>query len=169
MTTKPSFVRALLAGGLLLFLSGCNFFFFWWTPQISNAKQAGQLRAEGKHDEAVAAYRKHISARLKDSRREPDENPYFYEILIGDTFLEKGDADAALESYLSAKQHEVESPLVGDRIRRIARFYRDKGEYRRGLDLLHQYREMDDFGFDSDIDELAKLLMKAEEGTATGR
>lgn len=153
--------RNILLGLILIQLGAC--ILFSTEERISHAKKASRLRYEQRYDEAIEEYRKHIDSRLSDSRREPDENPYFYEILIGDVLLDKGEPSQALESYLSAKDHEVEIPLATDRIRRVASYYREKGQYREALELLHKYRELDEFIFDIDIDEVAKLLVRKED------
>lgn len=146
----------------MLQLSSCLLFFRG--DDISHAKRAGQLREEGRYDEAIDEYRAHIKARLEDPRREPEENPYFYELLIGDTLLEKNDPEMALESFLSAQRAGIEMALISDRIRRVGNYYRQKGERRRALDLLQRFREVDDFAFDADIDEISKEIVEIEDG-----
>ena len=151
----------LVLGLLLISLGSCAFFGFGRGP--SHARVAAQLRADKKYDEAIVEYRKHIDARLNDSRREPEENPYFYLILIGDIYLEEGKTDDALASYVEAKDKEVEVALVVDRIRRIARAMKDAGKYRDAVALLKKYRELDEFVFDLDIDENLKAIVKSED------
>ena len=149
---------------LLLFplaLSSCILLGFERRP--SYAKLGSQLRCEKRYDEAVERYREHIEARLEDSRREPDENPYFYLIIIGDIYLEQGNTEKAMESFIEAKQKEVELALVADRVRRAAQVLRSQKKLREAVSLLKEFRELDDFGFDLDLDELLKEIVALED------
>lgn len=148
-------------GFFLIQLGACGFINFASRP--SHARLAAQYRSEKKYEDAIGEYNKHIAARLKDSRREPEENPYFYLILVGDTYLEQGKIDTALENYIEAKGKDVEQPLVVDRIRRVARLLRESRKYREAVELLKKYRELDEFVFDLDIDENLKEIVKSED------
>lgn len=154
-------LRAILFALFMFQLSSC--LLFNRGDDISHSRRAAQLREIGDYDGAINEYRLHIDARLKDPRREAEENPYFYEILIGDLYLDKKNPDLALESYLSAQRHDVELPLISDRIRRVGNFYRLQGERKKALELLHRFRELDDFAFDADIDEISKELVQTED------
>jgi tetratricopeptide (TPR) repeat protein len=160
-------VRKIFA--LLVFypLLGCSFFRPDNKP--SHARIAAQLREEKNYSESINEYHKHIKARLEDPRREPEENPYFYYILIGDVYLDKGDQARALESYLIAKQQSVEVPLIVDRLRKVASHLRKQGKLKEALELLKEYRGLDEFVFDLDIDEIFKELVKREDEIGDGR
>ena len=154
------FLYGIVLGLLLIQLGSCAFLGFSSRP--SHARVAAQYRAEKKYAAAIKEYQEHIISRLADSRREPEENPYFYLILIGDIYLEEGNSGQALESYVEAKGREVELPLVVDRVRRVARALGDAGKYREAVVLLKKYRELDSFAFDLDIDENIKEIIKLE-------
>jgi tetratricopeptide (TPR) repeat protein len=160
-------LHSLLFGLVLTQLSSCFWFSFGDRP--SHARAAAQLRSEKKYDQAISEYEQHISARLSDSRREPEENPYFYLILIGDIYLEQGKIDAALDKFIEAKEKEVEIPLVVDRIRRVGKTLHDQGKFREAVDLLQKYRGLDEFVFDLDIDENLKAIVKEEDGKSRFR
>jgi len=150
-----------IVGFFLVQLGSCIFISFANRP--SHARLAAQYRSEKKYAEAIGEYQQHITARLEDSRREPEENPYFYLILIGDVYLEQTKLQPALESYIEAKEREVETPLVVDRIRRVARALRDNGQHREAVTLLKKYRALDEFVFDLDIDETLKAIVTFED------
>lgn len=150
-----------LCGGILLSLSSC--FWFVFSSGESHARVAAKLREQKKYAEAITEYRAHISSRLTDSNREQDENPYFYLILIGDTYLESGDQERALESYIEAKDRAVETALVVDRVRRVARLYHEAGRSKEAVSILKRYRELDPFVFDLDIDENLKAIVMEED------
>ena len=84
---------------------------------------AEQFRSEKKYPEAIAAYTQHLQNRLESADRPDWENPYFYDLLIGDIQLEKGDLVAAKSAYLEALEHNVEEPLFLDRMRQLAKKY----------------------------------------------
>lgn len=67
-----------------------------------------------------------------------------------------GKAQEAKESYVTAKEHEVDAALVIDRIRQLADHYVTKKEYAEALKILRAYRSMDVDIFDADIDALHK-------------
>lgn len=142
--------------------SGCRVTTWVWRGtfgEFSHATKAEELRAKGRFDEAEAEFRAHIAERLADKHRPAIENPFFYEILIGDMQLERGEVDKAIAAYLQAKEHNVDSALVVDRIRRVARWYEEHGKIDEAIALLKRHRELDDFIFDLEIDRLAKKLL----------
>jgi len=154
-------LRDILLGLFLMQLGAC--FLFGSSDRSSHAMKAVKLREAGNFDQAIEEYRLHIATRAEDSSRPEDENPYFYEILIGDLYLEKKDPNRAIESYLIAKDKGVEIPLVSFRVRKVASYFREQGKLKEALDLLQKYRSMDDFQFDADIDELSKELVSIED------
>ncbi len=124
--------------------------------------QAEGLTSEGKHDEAIAAYRQHIAERLETTDRAEWENPYFYLLSIGDIELSRGNVDAALAAYEEAEREKVDPPLVADRYRAVASWYEERGELQKALDILTKYREKDPLIFDSMLDRIARELTAHE-------
>lgn len=153
--TKTLGIHCLL---IALLVSYCSFNLSSFEPNI-----ASKLRQEGRFDEAVKAYERHIENRLADEDRKPEENPFFYYLLIGDTYLDKGDRESAELSYLKALENKVEKELVADRFRLVAKWLEKKDELQKAIDLLHKHRDLDELFFDSDIDRLHKLSVEAEE------
>lgn len=152
---------SIVFGFFLIFLGSCGIIRFAKRP--SHARLAAQYRGEKRYEEAIREYQEHIASRLGDSRREPEENPYFYLILVGDIYLEQANTARALESYLEAKSKDVEPQLIVDRIRRVGRAFHDAKKYREAIELLKKYRALDEFGFDLDIDENLKEIVKLED------
>ena len=136
--------------------SGC------FSTESAQLHAAEELTSEGKPDEAITAYRKHISERLETSDRPEWENPYFYLLNVGDIELSRGNVDAALAAYEEAERENVELPLVADRYRAVAVWYEEHGEPQKALDILTKYREKDPLIFDSMLDRIARELTKAE-------
>lgn len=127
----------------------------------THGEAARKLREKGEFKAAIEEYQKHIQSRLKDPNRLPDENPYFYEIIIGNIYLDLRDPAAALTSYLTAKEHQVEDDLVLDGIIRVARFHEAQKEYEQAIDLLEKYREMDELIIDGDIDRIHRKYIES--------
>ena len=154
-------MKAIVVGLLLIQLGSC----ILWTggDRSSHASKAKAFSDEKRYDDAISEYRLHIAERLKDSRRPEAENPHFYEILIGDILLKQKKPEQALATFVAAKEHGVELPLISDRIRQVARYYRNEGNYRRSLEVLQQHRGLDDFQFDADIDEFSKEMVERED------
>ncbi|MCC6953700.1 MAG: hypothetical protein IT290_06245 [Deltaproteobacteria bacterium] len=153
---------------LLITTTGCRFYYGMWRGDFSGdpssyAQRAEKLRASGDLEGALEAYRKHFERRLSDPRRPSDENPYFYYLPIGDVLLQMGKAQEAKESYVTAKEHEVDAALVIDRIRQLADHYVTKKEYAEALKILRAYRSMDVDIFDADIDALHKKSVAEED------
>ena len=153
----------------LLLLCGCRLYYLVWSGgatsdgNASHARTAERLRTQGKMEEAIAEYKKHIAARLSEPTRPAGENPYFYWILIGDVYLEADRPEDAKRSYLEARDHDVDIAFVIDRLRGIARYFEQRKEYEEAIKLLKEFRQMDDFIFDYDIDRLSKEMVKAED------
>lgn len=149
---------------LILFLAGCQVFFgtFSWSG-TADVKKAEELSSQERYDEAIALYQKHLERRLSDKRRADDENPYFYKILIGDTYLKAKKPKEAEAAFQEARAHEVETPLVTDRFRKLGKFYSDRGRFQEALAVYKKYRELDPFVFDIDIDETHKAMVEEED------
>ena len=166
-----SAVQRLFLVAAPLLLVGCTVFFSYnktdfEVPLDSAPRVSEQLRKDGKYQEAIAEYEKHIAARLADPWRPDTENPYFYKILIGDTYLEMGDAARAEDAYVEAKDREVSMPMVIDRLRRLGSWYADHDQLEMGLTTLQKYRALDTLLFDSDIDSIHKRIVAKEEQAA---
>lgn len=140
---------------VVAFCSGC------FSSESAQLHAAEELSSEGKPEEAIAAYRSHISERLETPERPEWENPYFYLLNIGDIELSRGNVDAALAAYEEAEREKVELPLVADRYRAVAAWYEEHGELQKALDVLTTYREKDPLIFDSMLDRVARELTKS--------
>lgn len=141
---------------LALACSGC---FSSGPEQLS---EADSLMSEGKHEEAIAAYREHIAERLNASDRPEWENPYFYLLNVGDIELSRGDVAAALTAYEEAERQKVEAPLIADRYRAVASWYEERKQLQDALNILTKYRERDPLIFDSMLDRIARELTAQE-------
>ena len=145
----------------LLVFSGC--FFGVWTIGPSHAQRAAQLRTEKRYDEAIAEYRIHMEERRRDSHRPPEENPSFYELLIGDTYAEAGRTEEAEAAYTRAVDEGVHVELVNFKLRHLAQALEEKGKLQEAIDFLKKYRDRDPVMFDYDIDRLHKKIVAQEE------
>ena len=157
MPTRTSTLAA-----LLLFLSstsGCYTYVYVF-DSASHAEQAQKLRESKKFEEAIKEYKKHIQVRLE--RKQNDENPYFYYLLIGDCQVELDKLDDAEASYLKALEHKVDQALVAERLRRLGTWYSERAKFEEGIDLLQRHRHLDPLLYDLEIDRLHKLLVAKE-------
>ena len=125
-------------------------------------REAEELSREGKHEEAIAAYKAHMEARLAVANRPEWENPYFYTLLIGDVYLGKDDPIQALTAYEEAEMRGVHPSLVSDRYRSVARWYEDRHEYKEAFKLLVKYRARDSLLFDSMLDRIGRTMTDLE-------
>jgi tetratricopeptide (TPR) repeat protein len=148
---------------VVLCCTGC------FSSESAQLHDAEDLTTEGKPDEAIAAYRKHISERLDTADRPEWENPYFYLLNIGDIELARGNVDAALAAYEEAEGAKVDLPLVADRYRAVAAWYEEHEQLQKALDVLTKYREKDPLIFDSMLDRIARRLTQAENSTEVSR
>ena len=137
--------------------------FFNSDAKPSSADIAKSFRNEGKVDQAVEAYLKHIDARLADKNRDDKENPYFYYVLIGDTYRESDRLDDALKYYGLAIDKSVRKELLGDRYRLIAKALEEKGDYQSAFSILTQFRELDPLSFDLAIDFMHRRYIRKEQ------
>lgn len=159
----PLLFCLLLSVASITTLSGC----FLWNSEsrdISHADRAAELQAEGKLSAAIGEYNQHMQQRLESKRRPESENPYFYQILIGDLYLKQGNAEEALKAFITAKERSVESALVADRLRSLALWYSDQGKHEQGIVLLREFRALDPLMFDFFIDRIHRKQVAAEEG-----
>jgi KDO2-lipid IV(A) lauroyltransferase len=136
-----------------LSLTGCMF-----QGQEPLLTRADQLRQDKQYDQAIALYQEHIDKRLRIHQREDWENPYFYELLIGDTYLEQDKLSDAKAAYRAAYDHEVDRTLFLDRIRLLAAKYEEKNEFQTALDLLKPYANEDPLLINAQLDRIAKAL-----------
>lgn len=147
------------------------------TQPSNPTEKAEQLAAEGKHQEAIAVYERHISDRLAVSDRPEWENPYFYLLSIGDLYLSMEQPDQALKSFQEAEKQGVSADLVSDRYRALASWYVEHQQLEKALQILKTYRERDSLLFDSMLDRVARALTEQEatqvrpkkQATGTGR
>ena len=150
-------LSSLIIGSLALGLtSGC------FSSGPTELLDAEKLTTEGKHDEAIAMYRTHITNRLEVTDRPEWENPYFYLLNVGDIELNRGNVDKALAAYEEAEREKVELPLVADRYRAVAAWYEEHGQLEKALEILTKYRDKDPLIFDSMLDRVARELTEAE-------
>lgn len=159
----PRVVTALsrcLGSAIVLFASGCALFGVY---AQTHAQRAAELRTEGRPADAVAEYLLHIDERLARSGRDESENPYFYYLLIGDTYLETGDRERAKESYERARKEGVEKDLVADRYRRLAESFENANDLDGAITILREGRELDPEMLDFEIDRLHKKAIEAED------
>ncbi len=129
----------------------------------SHAQKAEDLRKQAKFEEAVSEYLLHIDERLRATRRPPDENPYFYYILIGDTYLERHEPARAEQFYSKALDKKVEQALLSDRFRTLGEWYKKRNDFENAFKVLKKYREIDPMMFDFEIDAVHKAQVEKEE------
>lgn len=137
---------------LILNFCGCLLF----SPGPSKLQKAEELSRQKKYDQAISVYHEHMNERLALKDRPEWENPYFYYILIGDIELGTDKPEDALKSYVEADQKGVDDYLVADRFRSVARWYEDKGELDKAIELLLAHRDKDPLLFEAMLDRLNK-------------
>ncbi|MCB0336001.1 MAG: tetratricopeptide repeat protein [Bdellovibrionales bacterium] len=135
----------------ILLLSGC--------ATESMRERASSLRKNKDYENAIAAYQKHIQARLAVSDKPEWENPYIYYLDIGDIYLEQSKLKQALEYYELAEKQGVKPGYVNDRYRFVARWLEDRGQLAEAIAHLEKYREKDPMLFDLVLDRLARKLV----------
>ena len=92
-----------------------------------------------------------------------DQRPYFYYLLIGDSYLGLGRPDDAEKAYLTALEHETENSLVAGKLRGLANWFETRAEYETAIELLNRHHELDPLLYDIEIDQLHKKLIDAED------
>lgn len=126
-------------------------------------ERAEGLLQEKKYDEAIAIYRSHLEYRLNVEKRSEWENPYFYLLLIGDVELTRQAPEAAYAAYSEALTRKVDRNLISDRMRGIARWYEEKGNLQKSIEILQAHQDLDPLLFDSTLDRLARTIAAAED------
>jgi KDO2-lipid IV(A) lauroyltransferase len=149
----PSFFSLLVT---MFSIVGC------YSSAQDGLKRAEEALREGKYEAAIAAYQSHMQRRLSLSDRPEWENPYFYELLIGDVYLTEGKIPEALTHYEIAESKGIHTSLVSDRYRSVASWYEERGELRKSFDILVKYRERDSLLFDSMLDRIGRALTAQE-------
>lgn len=152
------YLSILFLGICILGISGC-----WSFNRPSKLQKAEELSRQKRYADAIVAYHEHMNERLAIRNRPEWENPYFYLILIGDIELGTDKPEDALNSYLEADQKEVDKYLVSDRIRSVARWYEEKNEYDKALQVLIKHREKDPLLFDAMLDRINKAKTARED------
>lgn len=142
---------------IFLALTGCTPF-----TDASHRGKADRYYKEGNFELAIHEYERHIQERLKISSRPEWENPYLYYLDIGDSYLGLERPEQALETYFEAENRGVEVRFINDRIRSLARWYEERGERLKAINLLKTYRERDSLLFDMMLDRISREL--ASEG-----
>ena len=153
---RPSLSSVIISSLAIFVISGC------FSSGPSELLNAEQFTTDEKHDEAIAAYRRHISNRLEVTDRPEWENPHFYLLNVGDIELTRGNVDKALASYEEAEREKVDPPLVADRYRAVASWYEEHGQLAKALEILTKYRDKDPLIFDSMLDRIARELTERE-------
>ena len=163
MTSRQTDVRwanrslSLLSLLGLLGIGGC----FFSSP--SHLLRAEELRAAGKFEPAIKEYQAYIDQRIERKDYTDSDNPYFFYLLIGDSYLGMEDPAKAEESYLKAKENGTADNLVAGKLRGIGQFYELRGRYAEAIEFLRKHRELDPLLFDLDIDRNHKSLISAED------
>jgi tetratricopeptide (TPR) repeat protein len=158
---SSNLLKMLKVAAFALVFSGCHGLV---PTHRSLPAEADELRKNGNHEEAIEVLRRHISQREADESRPAWENPYFYELEIGDIYLEEDKTLDAITTYESAEKHNVEAGLVADRFRELAEKYRTNKQYDEAIALLKAHRALDPLLFDNAMDLIAKEAVKQEEG-----
>lgn len=139
-----------------LILSSCS-------SELNNHKTSAEEYAKSKkYTEAIAAYQKHIDARLKVKKRPEWENPYIYLLDIGDIYLEQGDVESALKNYELAEKRDVKQAYVNEHYRAVAAWYEKNGDLKKSLQILKDYSDRDPELFNMIMDRIAKQIVSQE-------
>lgn len=138
-----------------LVLSGCY-------ARETTLHQASQLEKDGKIMESISMYEKHIHEREK-SDREEWENPQFYRLIIADLKASLNDIDGALHEIKSADDAHVDPQLILDRVRKIAIKIAENGDTHRAIELLDNYRTINEVLVDATIDRIARKFILIQE------
>jgi tetratricopeptide (TPR) repeat protein len=145
-------------------LTGCGktLDLFGLREEKSHARIAQELTTEKKYSEAIAEYQKHIDVRFKVKNRDPNENPYFYYLLIGDLYLKLNDPKTAEDFYRRAHKSEVPLPFITDRYRLLAKWHEENGDVEKSMAILNAHKELDPLLFNAAIDDLHKKTIADE-------
>lgn len=151
---NTSVVVTLLIQSLLV---GCSI-----VSSASLVDDAEQFTEQARYNEAIETYQRHIANRLADPTRPEWENPYFYLLQIADLQLLLTQPEDAVRSCLQAKAAGVESNLLADKLRTIARWYEEHGDFTRAFLLLKEHRDIDPLLFDALLDRVGRTLTQQE-------
>ncbi|MFO0415922.1 MAG: hypothetical protein ACK5Y6_01420 [Pseudomonadota bacterium] len=121
-------------------------------------ERAEALTQDGKYQEAIELYQRHIEDRLATRSKPEWENPHFYLLKIIDLQLQMSDPQAALNTCKRAKELGVESTLISDRYRAIAAWHTERGELTQAFEVLKTHRQHDPLLFDALLDKLARKM-----------
>jgi tetratricopeptide (TPR) repeat protein len=167
------FVRQLawLCSGLALapaLFAGCAFInssepedpLFSAPPRVSEAER---LRRAGEGARAIEEYEIHMQERSKNASRPPGENPAFYYLYIGDTYLEMNCPLQAQSAYERAHKEGVERELVVDRFHRLALWFSNYQQHEQAIALLKSVRDLDELLIDAAIDAAHKRSVASED------
>ncbi|MCI5065140.1 hypothetical protein MRY87_05415 [bacterium] len=146
----------------LLALSSCSSH-TKWESYSRYLEEAERFERQRDYHSAIASYRKHIAARLREEERKEWENPHFYHLLIGDIYLKDGNFRNALKEYTIAKEQGVSEGLLSDRFRLVANWLADRHRYEEAIEILNSYRPSDPLLYDLMRDRLARMLVHRDE------
>jgi len=149
------------AAAILFFFIMCAEGCFLAAP--SHLLRAEELRAAGKFEAAIEEYQLYIDQRIQRHDYTEADNPYFFYLLIGDSYLGMDDTAKAEEAYLKAKENGTAANLVAGKLRAIGQYYEVRGRYAEAIEILRKHRELDPLLFDLDIDRNHKNLIAAED------
>jgi len=174
---RPTHVRRVVrvCRGVVLapaLLSGCVFFnssepedpLLSAPPRVSEAER---LRRAGEGARAIQEYEIHMQERSKNASRPPSENPAFYYLYIGDTYLEMNCPLQAQNAYERAHKEGVERELVVDRFQRLALWLSNWQQHERAIAVLKSVRELDELLIDAAIDAAHKRSVASEDSANT--
>lgn len=128
-------------------------------------EEAEEATRQGDITRAIESYQRHIAHRLTITDRPAWENPSFYELMIGDLELRRGDIAAALQAFERAERAGIDAGLVSDRYRAVGSWLEQQQRPNEALALLKKYRERDPLLFDAMLDRIAKEVTHREEFT----
>ena len=134
-----------------------------WESISKHLRLAERHQRKEEYADAITAYKLHIDHRLALEQKPEWENPYFYYLIIGDLYLKEDLYQKALESYRFADSKKVDSGLVSDRYRLVAKWLADKERFSEAIDLLNTYRETDPLLYDMMRDRIAREMVQIEE------
>jgi tetratricopeptide (TPR) repeat protein len=156
--------RLLILALLTISLNGCTIYYttFSGTYYSSYLQKAEALRDKGKYLEAIEAYETHIKFRNKSKKKLEGETPSFYYLMIGDIYLEMDQPEKAEQAYKTALKAEKNIPLCAERLRRLGKYYEQKGDIKQAIEAVRSNRELDPLLFDLEIDRLHKALVEKE-------
>jgi tetratricopeptide (TPR) repeat protein len=129
----------------------------------THAEAAENLHEKGFNEDAIKEYQKHIEYRLTKNPDFKIENPYFYQILIGNIYLELNELDSALNAFKIAKEHQVDKALVVDGILQITKALIQGNKLEEAMKLVNDYRALDPLLFDVERDRIHRNMIYNED------